>query len=114
MRRLTAVGDAPRGVLQLQAGLGRFEVARFLPGPDLAVLVEHYWMVSWDLRGRAPHTQHTLPHPGVHLVAEPDRPGIQGVLTGRFTRRLEGRTSGPPSATPRPPTARPALSIDRH
>ena len=31
MRRLTAVGDAPRGVLQLQAGLGRFEVARFRP-----------------------------------------------------------------------------------
>jgi len=27
----------------------------------------------------------------VHLVVEPDRSGIQGVLTGRFTRRLEGR-----------------------
>ena len=91
MRRLTAVCEAPRGVLQLQAGRGRFEVSRFHPGPDLAELVEHYWMVSWDLRGRAPHTQHTLPHPGVHLVAEPDRSGIQGVLTGRFIRRLEGR-----------------------
>jgi AraC-like DNA-binding protein len=90
MRRLSAVEEAPRGVLQLRAGRGRFEVARFRPGPDLAELVEHYWMVSWDLRGRAPHTQHTLPHPGVHLVAEPDRSGIQGVLTGRFTRELEG------------------------
>jgi AraC-like DNA-binding protein len=90
MRRLTAVEEAPRGVLQLRAGRGRFEVARFRPGPDLAELVEHYWMVSWDLRGRAPHTQHTLPHPGVHLVAERDRSGIQGVLTGRFTRELEG------------------------
>jgi AraC-like DNA-binding protein len=91
MRRLTAVEEPPRGVLQLQAGHGRFEVARFHPGPDLAELVEHYWTVSWDLRGRAPHTQHTLPHPGVHLVAEPDRSGIQGVVTGRFSRRLEGR-----------------------
>ena len=91
MRRLTAVEEAPRGVLQLRAGRGRFEVARFRPGPDLAELVEHYWMVSWDLRGRRPHTQHTLPHPGVHLVAEPDRSGIQGVLTGRFTRELAGR-----------------------
>jgi AraC-like DNA-binding protein len=91
MRRLTAVEEAPRGVLQLQAGRKRFEVVRFHPGPDLAELVEHYWTVSWDLRGRAPHTQHTLPHPGVHLVAEADRSGIQGVVTGRFTRRLEGR-----------------------
>jgi hypothetical protein len=91
MRRLTAVEAAPRGVLQLRAGRGRFEVARFRPGPDLAELVEHYWMVSWDLQGRDPHTQHTLPHPGVHLVAEPDRSGIQGVVTGRFTRELEGR-----------------------
>jgi AraC-like DNA-binding protein len=91
MRRLTAVEEAPRGVLQLRAGRGRFEVARFEPGPDLAELVEHYWMVSWDLRGREPHTQHTLPHPGVHLVAERDRSGVQGVLTGRFTRELEGR-----------------------
>ena len=46
MRRLTAVEQAPRGVLQLRAGRGRFEVARFHPGPDLAELVEHYWMVS--------------------------------------------------------------------
>ena len=41
MRRLTAVEEAPRGVLQLQAGRGRFGVARFHPGPDLAELVEH-------------------------------------------------------------------------
>src|SRR4030095_12889029 len=59
--------------------------------PDLAELVEHYWTVSWDLRGREPHTQHTPPHPGVHPVAERDRAGVQGVVTGRFTRELEGR-----------------------
>jgi AraC-like DNA-binding protein len=57
----------------------------------LAELVGHYWTVSWDLRGRDPHLQHTLPHPSVHLVAERDRSGIMGVLTGRFTRRLDGR-----------------------
>ena len=32
----------------------RFEVARSRPGLDLAELVEHYWTVRWDLRGRAP------------------------------------------------------------
>jgi AraC-like DNA-binding protein len=87
---MRAVEEAPRGVLHLRGGRGRFEVARARPSPALAELVEHFWLVSWDLRGRDPHLQHTLPHPGVHLVAEPGHSGIQGVLTGRFSRRLEG------------------------
>ncbi|HET7518719.1 MAG TPA: helix-turn-helix domain-containing protein [Actinomycetes bacterium] len=87
---MEAVEGAPRGVLGLRAGRRSFEVTRSRPSPDLAGLVEHYWTVRWDLRGRDPHTQHTLPHPSVHLVAERDRSGIMGVLTGRFTRELEG------------------------
>jgi AraC-like DNA-binding protein len=86
-----AVEEEPRGVLGLRAGRRSFEVSRSRPGPALADLVEHYWTVRWDLRGRDPHTQHTLPHPSVHLVAERDRSGIMGVLTGRFTRELEGQ-----------------------
>jgi AraC-like DNA-binding protein len=85
------VEEAPRGVLDLRSGHGRFDVARTRPGPALAELVEHFWTVSWDLRGRDPHTQHTLPHPAVHLVAERDRSGVMGVLTGRFTRELHGQ-----------------------
>ena len=88
---MSAVEEAPRGVLGLRAGRRSFEVSRTRPGQDLAGPVEHYWTVRWDLRGREPHTQHTLPHPSVHLVAERDRSGVMGVLTGRFTRELEGR-----------------------
>jgi AraC-like DNA-binding protein len=88
---MAAVEEAPRGVLEPGAGRGRFDVVRSRPSPDLAELVEHFWTVSWDLRGRDPHTQHTLPHPSVHLVAERDRSAVFGVLTGRFTRELEGR-----------------------
>ena len=87
---MRAVEEAPRGVLDLRSGRGRFDVIRTRPAPALAELVEHFWTVSWDLRGRDPHTQHTLPHPSVHLVAERDRSGVMGVLTGRFTRELEG------------------------
>ena len=111
---MVAVEEAPRGVLGPRAEPPRFEVARTRPGPDLAELVEHYWTVRWDLRGRGPHTQHTLPHPSVHLVAERPRSGVMGVLTGRFTRELHGRgrafgvrfrrpASSPSSALPSPP-----------
>jgi AraC-like DNA-binding protein len=67
------VEAAPRGVLDPGAGARRFEVGRSRPCPDLVELVEHFWTVRWDLRGRDPHIQHTLPHPSVHLVAEPGR-----------------------------------------
>jgi AraC-like DNA-binding protein len=85
------VDETPRGVLDLQAGERWFDVARHRPAPELAEVVEHYWTVRWDLRGRDPYTQHTLPHPSVHLVAERGRSRVLGVLTGRFTRVLQGQ-----------------------
>lgn len=69
--------------------LERFHHARLLPCEALAEWVEHYWFVSWDLRGLPPQEQHTLPHPSVHWVIEPAQASIAGVHTGRFTRLLD-------------------------
>jgi AraC-like DNA-binding protein len=49
-------------------------------------------MVSWDLRGLAPHVQETLPHPNFHVVFEKDSSTVTGVYTAKFTRMLEGRS----------------------
>jgi AraC-like DNA-binding protein len=81
---------APRGVLDLHAGERWFDLEIRRPAGDLAELVEQYWRVRWDLRGREPYAQHTLPHPSVHLVIEATRSEVVGVTTGRFTRVLEG------------------------
>jgi AraC-like DNA-binding protein len=81
----------PRGVLSPHAAEEQFDLTLQPPQADLTEVVEHYWCVRWDLRGRGPHQQHTLPHPSVHLVVEPDRASIVGVVThGRFTRVLDG------------------------
>jgi len=64
---------------------------RFLAEGPPAGLVEHFWTVSWDLRGLPPVTRETLPHPSVHLVVEAGRSGLAGVQSGRFVRTLEGR-----------------------
>jgi hypothetical protein len=40
------VEETPRGVLHLEFGRRSFEIARSRPGPALAELVEHYWLVS--------------------------------------------------------------------
>jgi AraC-like DNA-binding protein len=81
----------PRGVLHPRLPEGDFRHARRAPSPVLGGLIEHYWYVSWDLRGFPPQQQETLPHPNVHFVIEPGCTSIYGVHSGRFVRRLEGR-----------------------
>src|SRR5215470_14474777 len=80
----------PRGILNLKAGEKKFQLSRHLPAQDLSFFVERYWIVSWDLRGQEPYVQETLPYPCVNLVFEPGGSRIYGVITGKFTRRLEG------------------------
>ena len=83
--------DEPRGILDPRAGAQVFSLERPLPtGADLAAFVEHYWIVRWDLRGRSPHVQETVPHPSVHVVLDPPESWIFGVVSARFARRLEG------------------------
>jgi AraC-like DNA-binding protein len=79
-----------RGVLDLESGSRWFDAALHPPPPDLAELVEHCWIVRWDLHGHEAYQQHTLSNAAVHLVVEPGRTRIQGVVTGRFTRLLDG------------------------
>jgi AraC-like DNA-binding protein len=84
--------DSPRGVLNTGvADPGRYQHARFHPSPDLEAYVEHYWSVRWDLRGQAPETAETLPHPSVHMIfGGPGGSRIAGVARGKFSTVLEG------------------------
>lgn len=80
-----------RGILKPAALERKFHLARLAPSPDLHPFVEHYWIVSWDLRGQEPHTQETLPYPCAHLVFETKNTHVYGVMTGKFSRKLEGQ-----------------------
>lgn len=81
----------PRGVLNLKAGEKRFHLSRYLPSQDLSFFVEHYWIVSWDLRGQEPYVQETLPYPSVHLVFEKNNSHVFGVGRRKFSRLLEDK-----------------------
>lgn len=82
--------DKPTGVLSPGEAQKRFRLARYLPAEQLGPFVEHYWIVEWDLRGQEPHVQETLPHPCVHLTVEKDGSKVYGVMTEKFSYRLEG------------------------
>lgn len=84
------IGEA-RGVLRHASVAGVFHHARIAPPSRLAGVVQHYWIVRWDLQGGPPQLRETLPHPNVHLVCEPGGSRIHGIHTDPFSTRLEGR-----------------------
>jgi AraC-like DNA-binding protein len=78
------------GILDPGGGADRFSLVRSAPGSNLTPFVERYWTVCWDLRGRAPHAQETLPWPCANLVIGTHRPGLFGVWRTRFVAHLDG------------------------
>ena len=80
----------PKGVLDPALAAQRFRLGRYPPAADLQSFIEYFWIVEWDLRGQEPHIQKILPYPCVHLVFEPGRTAIHGVMNGVFERQLEG------------------------
>jgi hypothetical protein len=80
-----------RGILNPASGRAHFRLTRHEPAADLAPWVERHWVVRWDLRGREPYLQETLPHPCVNVVVEDRHGWVFGVGTERAGRLLEGR-----------------------
>jgi AraC-like DNA-binding protein len=83
------VTDRAKGVVAPGLAGKMFRLGRYLPPPDLAPFLDHYWIVEWDLRGRPAHTQRTLPYPCVHVVFDRARTGIWGLTTGPFDYELK-------------------------
>lgn len=81
--------DKIRGVLKLSDSEKNYRLSRILPSKELGIYVEQFWIVRWDLRNRDPHLQENLPHPCVHMVLEKNKSRIVGVVTRKFSYRLE-------------------------
>jgi AraC-like DNA-binding protein len=78
-----------RGIVAPDAGLTRFRLDRFEPTPGVGRFVAWFWRVTWDLRGRAPHTQQVLSHPVVNVVFQAGGGIVVGVQTRIAERTLE-------------------------
>jgi len=86
----------PEGVLHPHAARAHFQLVRHAPADDLSPWVERHWTVRWDLHGRPPHAQETLPHPCVNLAITQHGAAIHGCETRRSGVLLagEGRVFG--------------------
>ncbi|MEW5851784.1 MAG: helix-turn-helix domain-containing protein [Myxococcota bacterium] len=88
---MTTFPSDVKGILDPRGASGRFTLARHAPCPELAVFVEHHWIVRWNIPAGETFRQETLPFPSVHLVFQAGASGLQGVMTRRFTTDLVGR-----------------------
>jgi AraC-like DNA-binding protein len=79
-----------------------FDVQRCPPSPAAAGFVEHYWSVTWDLRGREPFDSTVITFPAIHLTREWGTDGVRhghalpatllhGVVERVFRVRISGR-----------------------
>ena len=80
----------PKGIVDPAGAARRIRLATYAPSPALATWIDYYWVVQWDLNGRAPETQRVMPYPNAHLVFEAGRTAIHGVVRGAFDRVVTG------------------------
>lgn len=80
----------PKGILNPDEGKQQFCLSRFEPSQSLEFFIEHFWIVEWDL-GDNTYQQDILAYPSVHLVFEKEKTKIFGVVTGKFSRTIEGK-----------------------
>ncbi|OBF54388.1 AraC family transcriptional regulator [Mycolicibacterium monacense] len=59
-----------RGVVGRAGSASAYDLRRWAPSPRAAVFVEHFWSVSWDLRGRPAVDSTVITFPSVHLTRE--------------------------------------------
>jgi AraC-like DNA-binding protein len=79
-----------RGILRPE-GVGRqFELQLLDPPAELQPMIEHHWLVSWELPVSHDYSSEVLPHPSVHLVFEPTGAAVYGIRRSRYVRRLSG------------------------
>lgn len=80
-----------RGILHPNVALRMITLERLAPSPDLAHLIERYWIVRWNLAPGERHVQETLPYPYVNVTVQRGASGVFGPVTGKFAARLEGK-----------------------
>ncbi len=59
-----------RGVVGRASSIPLFDLDRWAPSESAGRFVEHFWSVSWDLRGRQPLANTVITFPSLHITHE--------------------------------------------
>lgn len=79
------------GVLHPRQSAELYQLRRYLPDAALAELIEQFWLVDWDLRGKAAHIQQNLPDPNFHLVINNGKATLLGPVSKSYSHEMQGK-----------------------
>lgn len=78
------------GILNFDTGMHKFSISRHAPSNDLSFFIQHYWLITWDLREHPPYSQEVLQHPGVNVVFQRGHSYIRGIESRKSINVLQG------------------------
>lgn len=79
------------GVLHQGQSAEQYQLRRYFPDAALAELIEQFWLVDWDLRGKATHIQQNLPDPNFHLVINTGTVTLLGPVSKSYSYEMQGK-----------------------
>ncbi len=89
----SAASSEPRGRLNPESFRQNITFQTYAPPSDLALFIEHFWIIRWDKVGAQPYISEQVMHrPYVDVYLSGQLSGVQG--TFRFTRMYEATGSG--------------------
>jgi AraC-like DNA-binding protein len=83
--------NAITGVLHHNQSAELYQLRRYFPDAALAELIEQFWLVDWDLRGKAAHIQQSLPDPNFHLVINTGTATLLGPVSKSYSYEMQGK-----------------------
>lgn len=83
--------NAITGVLHQGQSAELYQLRRYFPDAALAELIEQFWLVDWDLRGKAAHLQQNLPDPNFHLLISNGNVSMLGPVSKSYCYEMQGK-----------------------
>lgn len=80
--------DKPVGIVNASYFHENFSLTTYHPSSKLADIIEHYWLISWQLPNEVEHAQSVIPHPNTHLTFLQGNSHVQGICKQKYTHTL--------------------------
>lgn len=78
----------PKEVLNPLTAAQQYSARMYSPSAAVAGMVEQYWVLSWDLRGKPAFTCEVIPSPSINLTFMREGARITGIATGKYAYEL--------------------------
>ncbi|MCG8478474.1 MAG: AraC family transcriptional regulator [Spirochaetales bacterium] len=79
----------PKEILNPLNAVRAYSLSMPPPSAALADFVDHYWMLQWDRRGKAPYTCEVIPSPYINLTFSGTEAIVTGITTGKYRYEIK-------------------------